>query len=173
MSSRRREITLAVLVSVTVLVLPAIASSKPKRHSGIPSCSSIARKEIASLAQAGRLKLVKKIGNFCAFTGEHHGHYEPTLDLEVVPYVKSIWDRAKSDAQASATKNGSRFGRGNSKLLFVSGTTTSAGLGPCTRHNDRPGKGEAKLGPACAGRAGSVAPQRPRPRLRQSATISI
>ena len=142
----------AVLVA-SLAVVPAIAFSKPtsKHHGHIPSCAKLSRKAIETLAGTGKLKLAKHIAPFCAFTGEHRGHYEPQFELGVIPYVASIWQTEKADATQSAAKNGSDFGQANSHLFFVTGEQTSAGLPPCSANYGSPGKGGSKLGPACAG----------------------
>ncbi len=154
----RVQVVIVVVLLASLAVVPAVAFSKPasKHHGHIPSCSKLSRKEIENLAQTGKLKLQKHIGPFCTFTGHHPGHYEPTFELGIIPYIASIWQTARSDATASASKNGSDFGAVNSHLFFVSGTKTSAGLPPCTRGFGSPGKGQSKLGPACAGEPSMV-----------------
>jgi hypothetical protein len=108
---------------------------------------------MATLAQTGSLDFRKKIGNLCEFTGKgtHHGHYHTTFEVQIIPYIQNIWDTAKSDAQSSAAKNGDDFGETNKHLFFVSGELRSRDLGKCNKHNDRPGRDEAKFGPACKG----------------------
>ncbi len=139
---------------LTVIVLASAPSGAPARshsHSHVPSCLHLSRGALASLAQTGRLDFRKKVGNLCDFTGagEHKGHYHTTFDVDVIPYFKSVWDTAKSKAQALAAKHGDDFGENSRKLFFVSGQFT--GKGKCNKHNDQPGKGEARFGPACAG----------------------
>ena len=154
----RAQIAIVAVLLASLAILPAVASSKTasKHHGHIPSCSKLSRKEIENLAQTGTLKLQKHIGPFCAFTGHHPGHYEPTFELGIIPYIASIWETARSDATASAAKNGSDFGQVNSHLFFVSGANTSAGLPPCTAGYGSPGKGQSKVGPACAGEPSMV-----------------
>jgi hypothetical protein len=135
------------------VVLPAVAFSKTasKHHGHIPSCTKLSRKAIEDLAGTGKLKLAKHVAPFCAFTGEHPGHYEPQLELGIIPYVASVWKTEKTDATRSAAKNGTDYGQVNSHLFFVTGENTSAGLPPCTAVDGAPGTGGSKLGPACAG----------------------
>jgi hypothetical protein len=102
---------------------------------------------MANLAETGHLKLAKKIGLLCEFTGEHHGHYKPTLELEIIPYTAKIWNTAKSDAQVTAAKEGTDFGQSSSKLFFVSGVVHSSSKPPCTPGQKRPEYGP----PACDG----------------------
>ena len=109
---------------------------------------------MANLAQTGRLDFRKKVGNLCEFTGpsEHrHGHYHTTFDVQIIPYIKTIWDIAKSKAESSAAKEGSDFGNSSKQLFFVSGKVKHDTLDKCNKHNDKPGEGEAKFGPACVG----------------------
>jgi hypothetical protein len=136
---------------VAIVITPTVAVAK-KAHSPFPSCAAVSRREIATLAQTGKLKLEKKIGNLCLFTGngEHHGHYKPALDIQIIPYFKSIWDKAKSDAVKSAAKDGGTFGQSSQKLFFVTGKDTGEGLQPCEKKLGTPGKGQSKFGPVCA-----------------------
>jgi hypothetical protein len=108
---------------------------------------------MANLAQTGRLELRKKIGNLCEFTGAgtHRGHYHTTFEVQIIPYIRNVWDEAKSKAQAAAAKNGDDFGNASKQLFFVSGEIKSGDLGDCNKHNDKPGEDEAKFGPACKG----------------------
>ena len=134
------------VVVLAVALFPALAASKTTR-AHIPVCSRISRTAMANLAQTGPLKLRKKIGPLCQFTGEHHGHYEPTFDLEIIPYISSIWNTAKTAAQKAGAKPGNSFGQSSSKLFFESGTDTSSSLPACS-----PGEKPPKYGPpACAG----------------------
>jgi hypothetical protein len=136
---------------VAIVLTPTVAVAK-KAHSPYPSCAAVSRREIATLAQTGQLKLEKKIANLCLFTGdgEHHGHYKPTLSIQILPYFKSIWDTAKSDAVHSAAKDGSTFGQSSATLFFVTGKDTGEGLQPCEKKLGTPGKGQSKFGPVCA-----------------------
>jgi hypothetical protein len=142
---------LLTLLLVVIAITPVVAVAK-KTHSRIPDCAAVSRSEIAKLAQTGRLKLIKKVGNLCVFTGEgeHHGHYRPTLDIQIIPYFRSIWDAAKSDAMKSAGKNASTFGQSSKQLFFVTGAETGKGLQPCKKDLGTPGKGQSKFGPVCA-----------------------
>lgn len=145
----RRLLLIAALAAVAVT--PALAVAK-KKHSHIPNCSALSRSAIAKLAQTGHLKLEKKVGNLCEFTGkgEHHGHYKTTLDVQVIPYIKSIWQTAKSDAQSTAAKNGSTYGENSKKLFFVTGLITGKGKQQCKKDLGKPGHGQSKFGPVCA-----------------------
>jgi hypothetical protein len=141
-------------VIVLAAVFPAAAASKGKgkHRSNIPSCSKLSRKALEDLAQTGDLKLEKKIGPLCIFYGKglHSDHYKPTLSVEVIPYISSIWKRAKDDAQASGHKNGDTFGESSNALFFVSGKQTGNGLQPCNAKDlGSPGKGQSKFGPVC------------------------
>lgn len=148
---RSTKRVLVALLVVSAVTFPAIASSKtkkPKAH--FPSCSALSHKALADIAQTGTLKLEKKIGNLCIFYGEHRGHYKPALDVQMIPYIKSIWDLAKTDAVKSAAKDGDDYGQVNSKMFFVSGKKSDAGLPPCSKDYGSPGKGQSKFGPACS-----------------------
>jgi hypothetical protein len=136
---------------VALVITPTVAAAK-KAHSPIPSCATVSRGEVATLAQTGQLKLEKKIGNLCAFTGngEHHGHYKPTLSIEIIPYFTSIWDTARSDAVKSGSKDGNTFGQYSKTVFFVTGKDTGEGLQPCEKKLGTPGKGQSKYGPVCA-----------------------
>jgi hypothetical protein len=145
----RRVLFTALLVAIAIT--PTVAAAK-KMHTNIPNCAAVSRSEIAKLAQTGKLKLMKKVGNLCEFTGEgeHHGHYRPTLEIQIIPYFKSIWDTAKSDAMKSAGKNGNTFGQSSKQLFFVTGEEAGKGLQPCKKDLGTPGKGQSKVGPICA-----------------------
>jgi hypothetical protein len=142
---------LAWLVALTVALAPS--SAPAKGHSHVPKCTHVSRKAMAKLAQTGTLDLLKKIGNLCEFTGkgEHKKHYRPTFEIQIVPYFSSVWNLAKSKAKSTAAKNGDDFGETNKHLFFVSGEIKSSDLGKCNKHNDKPGQGGAKFGPACKG----------------------
>jgi hypothetical protein len=138
---------------VLAVAFPAVAASKGKgkHHSNIPSCSKVSRKALEDLAQTGDLKLEKKTGPLCIFYGKglHSDHYKPTLSLEIIPYISSIWARAKDLAQASGHKNGDTFGESSNALFFVSGKQTGNGLQPCSAKLGSPGKGQSKFAPVC------------------------
>jgi len=136
---------------VAIAITPIVAVAK-KTTSQVPNCATVSRRQIATLAQTGNLKLLKKIGNFCAFSGdgEHHGHYKPTLGVQIIPYIKTIWNTAKSDAIKSATKNHDTFGQSSKQMFFVTGEDTGEGLQPCDKDLGSPGKGQSKYGPVCA-----------------------
>jgi hypothetical protein len=140
---------LLALLLVLSIAIPAVASSKtPARTAvGIPSCASLSRTAMAALVGTGPLTLKSITGNFCMFTGQRSGHYKPTLEVEIVPYIKFVWNTAQSDAMHSASVQGSTFGRFTSKLFFVSGTVTSAGMSPYTADE----KVSEELAPQCAG----------------------
>ena len=144
------KIAIAAVCTCALASFPAIAASKSSSKSHFPSCASISRTALASEAQTGPLTLKKKVGNLCEFTGQHKGHYEPLFEIQLIPYIKSIWNTAKNSAAASATKNGSEFGEFNSKLFWVSGEITDKDLPPCNPDNGSPGKGDSKLGPVCS-----------------------
>ncbi len=118
----------------------------------VPNCSSLSRAAIAKLVGTGPLTLKAKIGNLCEFAGQISGHYTPGLDIQIEPYFRSVWNLAESDAVKSAAAQHSTFGRNGSKLFFVSGSKTSAGLGTCEGNTIVPGQ----LGPECAGQPESV-----------------
>ena len=145
----RRVLLMSLLVAIAIT--PIVAAAK-KPSGGIPNCAVVSRGEIAKLAQTGHLKLEKQIGNLCVFfgEGEHRGHYKPGLDIQIIPYIKSIWDTAKSDATKSAGKNGDTFGQSSKALFFVTGVTTGHGLQPCDKDLGTPGRGQSKFGPVCA-----------------------
>jgi hypothetical protein len=82
--------------------------------------------------------------------GEHHRHYEPTLDIQIIPYIKSVWDTAMSDAMKSAGKHRNTFGQSSKTLFFITGEETGKGLQPCKKDLGTPGKGQSKFGPVCA-----------------------
>lgn len=159
---RARRALLAVpLLAMLVIALAAVPSKAPAkshRHARLPSCSHLPRSAMASLAQTGELHFLKKIGHLCEFTGkgEHHGHYHTTFDVQVIPYIKQVWDEAKSKARSLAAKNHDDFGDASKKMFFVTGELRSGGDGPCNKHDDKPGEGEAKFGPACAGEPNAV-----------------
>lgn len=137
-------------LTVSVALLPGVAASRTsrtKRH--IPNCKKLPRSKMADIAQTGRLTFRKKIGNLCEFTGHHPNHYEPTFDITVVSYKKSIWDSAKSQAQSTAAMEGSDYGDVSRSMFFVQGNLTDKGDAPCNKHNGKPGKGGSKFGPAC------------------------
>lgn len=148
---RRVPFALLLVAIAAIAIAPTGAVAKKKR-SRIPNCAAISRSELATLAQTGHLRLLKKIGPLCEFTGkgEHHGHYKTTLSLEIVPYIKSVWDKAKSDSRASAAKYGDTFGESSKRLFFVSGHSTGKGLQPCKPDLGKPGHGQSKFGPACS-----------------------
>lgn len=161
--SRRRYSTrialVGLLASLVAIALASVPSGAPaKGHAHIPSCKHLSQSAMANLAQTGRLDFRKKIGNLCEFTGKgtHHGHYHTTFDVEIIPYIKSVWDEAKSKAQATAAKHGDDFGNASKHLFFVSGEIKNGDLGKCNKHNDKPGEGEAKFGPACKGEPAAV-----------------
>lgn len=131
-------------VVLAVALFPALAASKTT-SARIPVCTGISRTAMADLAQTGHLKLLKKTGPLCDFAGEHHGHYKPTLGLEIIPYITKIWDTAKSDAEHTAAKEGYDFGQSSSKLFFVSGEVKSSSTPACSPGQKRPEYGP----PAC------------------------
>jgi hypothetical protein len=145
----RRIVFTSLLVAIAIT--PAVAAAK-KTPAQIPNCAGISRSQIAKLAQTGQLKLMKKVGNLCEFTGagEHKGHYKPALEIQIIPYITSIWDRARSDAVHSGGKNGDTFGQSSKQLFFVTGKDTGQGLQPCQKKLGTPGKGQSKFGPVCA-----------------------
>ena len=145
----KRSVFTSLLVAIAIT--PTVAAAK-KTHAQIPNCAAVSRSEIAKLAQTGQLKLLKKVGNLCEFTGagEHHGHYRPTLGIQIIPYITSIWNTAKSDAMHSGAKNGNTFGQSSKQVFFVTGKDTGSGLQPCQKKLGTPGKGQSKFGPVCA-----------------------
>jgi hypothetical protein len=147
-----RQVLSAAVLAVLLLValVPASAARTSKGRHKFPSCSSLSRSKLPDLAQTGRLRLQKKIGPLCEFTGHHPKHYEPTLGLEIIQYSTNVWDTAKSDAEKSAARNGSDFGEVSSDEFFVSGTYTDKGLPPCKKQDGSPGKGVSKFGPVCS-----------------------
>jgi hypothetical protein len=151
---KARAGALASLMTLLAMALVLSPSAAPaKGHAHIPKCAHLSRSAMAKLAQTGSLDFRKKIGNLCEFTGKgtHHGHYHATFEVQIIPYVKKIWDTAKSDAKSSAAKNGDDFGETNKHLFFAGGEIKHSDLGKCNKHNDQPGQGGAKFGPACKG----------------------
>jgi hypothetical protein len=97
---------------------------------GIPNCASLSRTALASLAGTGPLTVLKNIGPLCTFIGRVAGHYRPTLEVEIVPYIPAIWKAATAVHPTDAT-----VGHASSKLSFWAATVTSESAGdttPCT-----------------------------------------
>ena len=133
------------LVFAVSIAIPSTAvASSAKTAAGIPSCKTLSRTAVASLVGTGPLTLTKMIGPYCYFSGQRPGHYKPTLQVEIIPYIKSVWTAAETAAAHSPSEKISHV---NSKLFDGTGTITSAGKSPC-----RPGEVVSnEPGPACAG----------------------
>jgi hypothetical protein len=130
------------------IVIPALASPTGSRKApATPPCSGLLLTAVAKLVGTGPLKLLSRTGNFCAFIGSIPGHYKTSLDIQIIPYMKSVWQTAEANAMHSASVNGSTFGHSSAKLFFVSGTKTSAGMSPCTPSQ----KVTDEFEPQCAG----------------------
>ena len=147
-SSRGRRTGRGVLVVLAALGLsiavPATATSTTK-PSAFPSCRTLSRTALANLAQTGPLALTRVVGPYCYFTGHISGHYEPELQVAILPYTKYLWLAATGRPCAA----GAICGHFNSKLFDVTAKPlTSAGLSPC-KANDLPLS--RITGPACAG----------------------
>jgi hypothetical protein len=142
----RARLLVAGLLLAVGTVTPA-ASAK----GSFPSCAKLSRKAMATIAQTGPLELRKKIGNLCEFTGDRGKHqYQPTFEVQLIPYISRIWNTAEGSAQFTAAKNGSVFGHANKNLFDVSGAVTDSGLQPCMPDLGSPGQGESLQGPVCS-----------------------
>ena len=145
--SRGRNTTgILLLLAVSIAIPAAVASSKTvvRKAAGIPSCASLSPTAMANLVGTGPLKLKARTGNLCTFDGQKPGHYRSTLQVEIIPYIKSVWSTAEGHAMQA---HGARFGLVNSKLFFTQRTVTSAGKPACQPDQKVP----QELGPACAG----------------------
>ena len=147
-STHLTGITLLVSLVLSTAVGPtALASvgTGPPMPPGIPSCATLSRTSLASLAGTGPLTVLKLIGPLCTFTGRIAGHYRPTLEVEIVPYSKPLWAAATGVHPADAT-----VGHANAKLFFWTATVTSESAGdtsPCTAEDVI----TRENGPACPG----------------------
>jgi hypothetical protein len=146
------------VVLAALMTLPAFALASHNSSPRIPVCSALSRGAIANLVGTGPLALTKKIGNLCVFAGERHGHYKPALTIQIVPWSKSLFSLAESDAVHSAAREHAQFGvvsralKVGKRAFFVSGTTTSASLPPCgSEEAPAPAPLEVRTGPICAG----------------------
>jgi hypothetical protein len=151
-----RRVLLGVLAAS--MTLPAFAVASHTTSTRIPSCSALSRGAIANLVGTGPLTLKEKIGNLCVFTGKKHGHYEPGLSIQMVPWSKSLFALAEHDAMQSARREDAQFGVASKALkvgkraFFVSGTMTSALLPRCgSEEAPAPVPLEIRTGPICAG----------------------
>jgi hypothetical protein len=147
--SFRRSCALAasLVLTASTASLAVASSTGSSKAATTPPCSSLSLSAVAKLVGTGPLSLLSRTGNLCAFTGSIPGHYKTALDIEIIPYVKSVWQTAEANAMHSATVNGSTFGHSSPKLFFVSGTKTSAGMAPCTPSQ----KVTNEFEPQCAG----------------------
>ena len=141
-----------------LITLPAFAVASHKSSPRVPDCSALSRGAIANLIGTGPLRLEKKIGNLCTFSGHKPGHYKPVLAIQIVPWSKKLFSLAERDAVSSAAREGSQFGVVSSALkvgkraFFVTGTMTSASLGKCgSEEAPAPSPPEIRTGPICAG----------------------
>ncbi len=137
---------------------PSFASASHGSAPKVPVCSALSRSAIASLVGTGPLTLKQKIGNLCTFSGHLHGHYQPALTIQIVPWTTSLFSVAEHDAKQSAAREGEQFGVVSSalkvgkKAVFVTGTKTSASLGKCgSEEAPAPSPLEIRTGPICAG----------------------
>lgn len=145
---RRHDVRSALLTGFLVPVaLLGTGNAAAKTPAPAPLCSTISRTAMATLVGTGPLILEKTVGPLCEFLGARPGHYKPTFDLEIIPFNKDVWSGAQSGSIHSAIASKSHFGQVNSKLFFVSGSSTGAGMGPCTAED----KVSDELGPHCAG----------------------
>ena len=138
------------MVSIGLLLaVPSTAVASPRTRPtmppGIPSCSTLSRTALASLAGTGPLAVLKVIGPLCTFIGRVGGHYRPTLEVEIVPYSKALWAAATAVHPKDAT-----IGSANQKLFFWVATVTSESAGdtsPCQPDDVV----ASETGPACPG----------------------
>ncbi len=141
-----------------LITLPAFAVASHNSSPRVPDCSALSRGAIANLAGTGPLKLEKKVGNLCTFTGKIPKHYKPALVIQIVPWSKQLFSVAEHDAVHSAAREHEQFGvvsralKVGKKAFFVTGTMTSASLPPCgSEEAPAPSPLEVRTGPICAG----------------------
>jgi len=133
------------LVVVLALTLALLMSASAPAKTKMPSCTSLSRTAMASLAGTGPLALTRVVGPYCYFTGRISGHYKPELQVSILPYSKPLWMAATGRPCAP----GAICGHFNARLFDVTAKPlTSAGLPPCAA-NALPRS--AITGPACAG----------------------
>lgn len=132
---------LGVAIVLTWLGAPGYRVAAQAGTQTIPSCTTLSTPAISSLLQIGPLILDKTVGPLCMFSYYRTNRYIAEIDISIVPYIASLFDRLQGDAMRN------HGGQVNSKLFFTNKQVTSVGMSPCQPEQ----KVVDQLGPKCAG----------------------